>query len=148
MTADLKEPVQENEKIEAGKMMNRIYYKVLALDYNNKLWSCGGTSVSIPYEVHKIIHAPNNTRLFVFETLEEAQDFCGGISNFVIYSCVAPEGIKGRGAGSLNNIGLFWAMFNDYKNNAQLLQILHDEFYLAPYDAILVEKLMLLERLH
>lgn len=117
------------------------HYKVVTKDF----WSArafGRTAVK--YKIGEWVDAPGNTRLFVFDSLEEARKFYEWDSED-IYECEVKGGIKLPGCARIGSIGAFWETFNiKIKNKEKITeQYMAKKLDLAKTPAVLVKSVKL-----
>ena len=82
------------------------YYKVVDKD---DLTSARALR-KVQYKINEWTNAPRNTRLFVFDSLSEANNFCG--FEEVIFECEVKGGVKLPGAEWDFDTDYFWKLFN------------------------------------
>jgi hypothetical protein len=120
------------------------YYKVVSYNLFSSITS---GKDRVHYLPNLWTKAPKDTRLFVFETIEEANAYIEELwprryypGERLIYTCHAKNPIKQRGAASQDNYDSFWKIFN--KNG----KVTDSDMRLANYDAILATEVKLIER--
>lgn len=86
------------------------YYKVVRNDWVNR-GLISARSGNVQYKVGEWVNAPENTRLFVFDSLQKAKEFCRDQPD-EIYECQIKGGVKGFGAYRSSDNETFWKMFN------------------------------------
>lgn len=82
-TQNSKKPTKSRKKAVADK---KVFYKVVQV-YSGTLYSGGVWNNRINYRLEEWIHAPQGTRLFVFEDLQKARDFASKDSYRKVYEC-------------------------------------------------------------
>jgi len=126
------------------------YYKVVK-NYG-KLYSCRAGKQEYP--VKKWTHAPDNTRLFVFDNLHDAINF--SVPSEQIWECSIRGGIKCAGAYFPSGTDLFWKRFNEYlktkKNTKDIQKYVEngkcgEKVRLAEYPAILTKSVFLTKQI-
>lgn len=95
--------------------MKKKYYKVVDLEvFSNGESRYFSARQFYPneYKLGQWTEAPENTRFFVFDNLDEAKKFQDG--NEVIFECEIFGGIQGRGAFYTDDTEEFWKLFNSF----------------------------------
>lgn len=117
------------------------YYKVVS----KSLWSARAIGcAAVRYEIGEWVDAPENTRLFVFDSLKEARKFREGDSED-IYECEVKGGIKLPGCAWISSINAFWERFNAKIKNKEKItrRYMAKKFNLAETPAVLVKSVKL-----
>lgn len=98
------------------------------------------------YKVGEWTDAPGNTRLFVFDNLEDARKFRS--FGEVIFECEIVGGVKFFGANCRSNNNEFWEIFNNIllkKKKVTKEKFKKANIRLAEVDAVLAKKVKLLK---
>ena len=101
------------------------------------------------YKLNEWTVAPANTRLFVFDSLQKAEEFRRfKIGDYQIYECLIVGGIKGFGAHWSADQARFWHCFNEQIKTKKKVQITSYKFPMAlsPVPAILCKKVKLTKK--
>lgn len=117
------------------------HYKVVTKQF----WSARATGRTVvKYKIGEWVNAPENTRLFVFDSLEEARKFHEHQFED-IYECEVKGGIKLPGCAWVNAIGEFWEKFNiKIKNKEKITrEYMAKKVDLAATPAVLVKSVKL-----
>jgi len=117
------------------------HYKVVS----KILWSARATGrTAVRYKIGEWVNAPENTRLFVFDSLEEARKFHEWDSED-IYECEVKGGIKLPGCAWVSGVDEFWETFNaKIKNKEKITQeYMAKKVDLARTPAVLVKSVKL-----
>ena len=117
------------------------HYKVVS----KSLWSARAIGRSaVRYKIGEWVNAPENTRLFVFDSLEEARKFREGDSED-IYECEIKGGIKLPGCLWVGSESEFWEKFNiKIKNKEKITrEYMEKKVDLAETPAVLVKSVKL-----
>lgn len=117
------------------------HYKVVS----KSLWSARAIGcAAVRYEIGEWVDAPDNTRLFVFDSLKEARKFYDcRFEN--IYECEVKGGIKLPGCAWICAIGEFWETFNAKIKNKEKItrRYMAKKVDLAETPAVLVKSVKL-----
>ena len=116
------------------------HYKVVA----KSLWSARYIGRSaVRYKIGEWVDAPDNTRLFVFDSLKEARKFHEQGED--IYECEVRGGIKLPGCAWVGSISAFWEKFNTKIKNKEKItrEYMEKELDLAKTPAVLVKSVKL-----
>lgn len=126
--------------------MKKKYYKVVRKDYGGQLISSGVSSIE--YKQNEWTIAPDNTRLFVFENLQNAKDFLDDCISGVIYECEVEGGIKGFGAFYARDQRIFWNKFNHFLGKKKKMEFSETKFGmpLTDINAVLCKKVKLTKK--
>lgn len=115
------------------------YYKVVDKDdlTSARAWS------KVKYKINEWTNAPRNTRLFVFDSLSEANNFCG--FEEVIFECEVKGGVKLPGAEWDSDIYDFWKLFNAKIKNKEKItrEYMSKKIKLSRTPAVLVKSVKL-----
>ena len=117
------------------------HYKVVTKQF----WSARATGrTAVKYKIGEWVNAPENTRLFVFDSLEEARKFHEWDSE-EIYECEVRGGIKLPGCAWVGSVDAFWEKFNiKFKNKEKITrEYMEKELDLAKTPAVLVKSVKL-----
>lgn len=119
--------------------MKKKFYKVVT----SSLLSLYATN-HIEYEIGEWVSAPENTRLFVFDDLDEAKNYAKCYDK--IFECSVIGKIKFKGSFFIKDNTLFWKIFNKQikakkKINADIFA--ENKITLAEVDAVLAKKVRL-----
>lgn len=120
------------------------YYKVVDKD---DLTSARALR-KVEYKINKWTNAPGNTRLFVFDSLSEANNFCG--FEEVIFECEVKGGVKLSGAQWGLDTDYFWKLFNaKIKKKKKITQeYVSKKIKLSETPAVLVKSVKLKKIVH
>lgn len=129
----------------------KVYYKVVYNSgYHLRSARCGGISNSITYIPNQWVYSHGDSRLFVFDDLEEAKKFIGTPSyGEEIWECKIQGGIKGYGCNSIIKIPEFWNTFNKYAKNRHISKKwgkIWEKFPKCENPAVLAKKVKLLRK--
>lgn len=131
--------------------MKKKYYKIVRLDEEEKGFSYnswGNQIETVEYKLNEWVEAPKGTRLFVFDSLEEAlaNKFR---QNDVIFECEIVGGIKGRGAFLVGFQREFWKIFNSFVKRKKKVDynLLGKKFCLTIMSAVLAKKVKLVKEI-
>lgn len=117
------------------------HYKVVS----KSLWSARATGyAAVKYKIGEWVNAPENTRLFVFDSLKEAGKFYD--CQFEdIYECEVKGGIKLSGCAWTNRINEFWETFNAKIKNKEKItrEYMTKKVGLSKTPAVLVKSVKL-----
>ena len=117
------------------------HYKVVS----KNLWSARAIGcMAVRYKIGEWVDAPENTRLFVFDSLKEARKFHDRQSE-CIYECEVKGGIKLPGCALISSINAFWEKFNAKIKNKEKItrEYMVKKFNLAETPAVLVKSVKL-----
>lgn len=117
------------------------HYKVVS----KSLWSARSIGRSaVRYKIGEWVDAPENTRLFVFDSLEEARKFHEREFED-IYECEVKGGIKLPGCAWISSINAFWETFNAKIKNKEKItrRYMEKKVDLAETPAVLVKSVKL-----
>lgn len=125
-----------------------MYYKVT----NENMESARAEHRSVTYLLNEWVYAPKTkdnkpTRLFVFENLEDAQDFASCTER--IFECEVKQSIKGRGAYAVYDMDKLWAYIDDLRKEGKKLNFdkIEDIITLTYIEAILARAVKLTREL-
>jgi len=107
---------------------------------------CGGT---VHYPLGKWTSTKNNTRLFVFDNLSSAKDFCISKDGEMIFECEIKGGIRLQGAMETYQNVEFWQIVNKVlakKKSNYRSALKKAGIVLADYPAILAKSVKLIKR--
>lgn len=91
-----------------------IGYKILSVPDNSEdFYSYNGLFDGIKYTIGDIIKAPDNTRLFIFDSLENCKQLFDSYCGDRLFTCEYFGGIKYNGAFWKSERELFWKWFNE-----------------------------------
>lgn len=126
--------------------MKKKYYKVVRQDHQGELISTGVSSIE--YKQNEWTIAPDGTRLFVFDSLQNAKDFLDDYIGGVIYECEVEGGIKGFGAFYVRDQRIFWTKFNHFLGKKKKMEISETKFGIPLTDisAVLCKKVKLTKK--
>jgi hypothetical protein len=116
------------------------HYKVVS----KSLWSARAIRCAVKYKIGEWVDAPENTRLFVFDSLKEARKFYD--CQFEdIYECEVKGGIKFLGCAWAGAISAFWERFNTKIKNKEKItrEYMTKKVGLAETPAVLVKSVKL-----
>ena len=117
------------------------HYKVVTKNF----WSaCATGRTAVRYKIGEWVNAPENTRLFVFDSLEEARKFHEWDSED-IYECEVKGGIKLPGCAWVSDVDEFWETFNAKIKNKEKItrEYMAKKVDLARTPAVLVKSVKL-----
>lgn len=132
--------------------MYKIAYKVVkqygscffSSRVNPELNSPCDQRVQVEYIPNQWVEAPENTRLFVFETLDEAKSFKN--KNEVIFVCLIHDYVKFYPCAYPSDSGTYWNIFNRFKTlNVEAFRKNYVKIMLDT-PSVLAKKVMLLEK--
>lgn len=121
--------------------MFKLAYKVLSNTNSGQLFSARASNgfsekmSSVEYFVNKFIDAPEGTRLFTFEKLDDALYFKDSYE--VVYQCLIEDYIELYPCSYSKSIVKYWELVNS--GNAL------EELELAPYKSLCAKRVMLLK---
>jgi len=130
--------------------MKKKYYKVVTEVRDEKGQTAyisaryGGLA---EYKIGEWTIAPGNTRLFVFDNLDEAFDFA--FLSEHIFECEIIGGIKGRGAFFSDNAPCFWRVFNSYLNKKKKVDFnkIFKNIEPTEFHSVLAKKVKLIKKI-
>lgn len=124
--------------------MSNVFYKVVQ---GSNLKSARRFSNPVTYKIGEWVNGPNDSRLFVFEKLRDAQRFAY-LPDEVVYECEIKGRVRMRGAAVDSQISVFWKLFNQtIKNKKKLTEsdFTKKGIKLATYKAVLAKQVKLLK---
>lgn len=101
------------------------YYKLVSTDLTSfdvakEYYNGYTTKKLVKYKVNEWVHAPDNTRLFVFKTLEDVHKYRNEYPGGKLYECEVIGGIDGYGYSGYSGVDKFWQTFNGLKNKKKV----------------------------
>lgn len=131
--------------------MKKKYYKIVRREANATGFSYnswGNPNKKVEYKLNEWVEAPEGTRLFVFDSLEEAlaNKFR---QNDVVFECEIVGGIKGKGAHFINHQEKFWEIFNSFvkKKKKVDFNLIGRQVWPTDMSAILAKKVKIVKEI-
>ena len=130
--------------------MYKLAYKVVKRE-ENRLLSCKVSDDNsmecrevVEYFVDKWAIAPQDTRLFVFENLQQARSF-KRYTNEIVYQCLICDYVRFFPCESIWKIARYWELFNNNVFNMEEFENANVSINTA-ISSLLAKKVMLLEK--
>jgi hypothetical protein len=124
----------------------KVYYKVVdRSDYG--LYSARSEFNKVEYKVNEWVQAPGNTRLFVFDSLYQAEQF--QFRDEEIYTCQAQHVSTGYGIESSCRQQEFWNFIEKHSKGRHITKAIdkaNKTFHPTMYKAVLARRVKLLEK--
>lgn len=138
-----------NKILKIGEIMKKYYKVVREIKTQSgeiQLQSARSRERCVHYKIGEWTVAPEGTRVFVFDDLNDAHEFC--LFKEGIYECRIFGGIRMSGADFVQDQGRFWEIFNELRKKKKKISPKDlREIMLADTPAVLAKKVMLLRKI-
>jgi hypothetical protein len=135
--------------------MKICYKAVMPSCMRQKIFRSAAAIKPVYYELNKWTYAPEETRLFVFETLDDLKrsPYCYTSNSLLkIFECEVKGGFRGYPATEDDDHNLYWDIVNSIlkkkKSTKEFFNVKHDDWLLnTSYPSYLVKAVKLIEEI-